>query len=91
MRTQTEKAETFRSLHHQSRIHNSESLDVGTRLPSGDLHGFDAKLEMKKFDFDTYYICKATKNNTSPSAEGTIEGEPESQPGMNFKKRVNPY
>jgi SAM-dependent methyltransferase len=42
------------------------------RLPWGDLRGFDAKLEMEEFNFGTYYICKATKNISSPVSGGQI-------------------
>jgi ubiquinone/menaquinone biosynthesis C-methylase UbiE len=40
------------------------------RLPWSDLRGFDAKLEMEEFNFGTYYICKATKNISSPVSGG---------------------
>jgi hypothetical protein len=40
------------------------------RLPWGDLRGFDAKVEMEEFNFGTYYICKATKNTSSPVSGG---------------------
>ena len=45
------------------------------RLPWGDLRGLDAKVEMEEFNFGTYYICKATKNNPSPVGEGRFERE----------------
>jgi len=40
------------------------------RLPWGDLRGFNAKIEIEEFNFGTYYICKATKNNSSPVSGG---------------------
>jgi hypothetical protein len=42
------------------------------RLPWCDLRGFDATLEMEEFNFGTYYICKATKNISSPVSGGQI-------------------
>lgn len=46
------------------------------RLPWSDLRGLDARVATEELNFGTYYICKATKNNSILSAEGRIEREP---------------